>query len=171
MTIMAAPSRKALIQSCFIGRDPALCSLFPVASRLHGDHNYFTDRQPFLLTMSVDFADRSLLGFFAKKLTDPNAHAYDDDHGKTNSSDHARSCTMKPNLLLLSLIALLRLAGAEARAQAPPSDWTDPSTGHRVLRLSGIDGGSNLYFHQNVFTPKGDKVIFNTKAGIPRPSI
>jgi oligogalacturonide lyase len=108
----------------------------------------------------------TLLGFFAKKLTHPHTDTYDDDDGNTNSSVPARSCPTKLSLLVLSLMAALGLAGAEARAQAPPSDWTDPATGHRVLRLSGDDGGSNLYFHQNVFTPKGDKVIFNTRAGI-----
>lgn len=53
-----------------------------------------------------------------------------------------------------------------APAQSPPADWIDPATGHRVIRLSGDGGGSSLYFHQNTYTPKGDKLIFNTRAGI-----
>src|SRR5262245_36577039 len=77
-----------------------------------------------------------------------------------------RSWPMKPNPILLSLLSALSLAGSGAHAQAPPSDWVDPATGHRVLRLSGDGGGSNLYFHQNIFTPKGDRLVFNTKAGI-----
>ena len=47
-----------------------------------------------------------------------------------------------------------------------PSDWVDPATGHRVIRLSGDEGGSSLYFHQNTYTPKGDKLVFDTRAGI-----
>lgn len=53
-----------------------------------------------------------------------------------------------------------------ALAQQPPTDWVDPATGHRVIRLSGDEGGSSLYFHQNTYTPKGDKLIFDTRAGI-----
>jgi oligogalacturonide lyase len=60
----------------------------------------------------------------------------------------------------------LALAYSGACAQAPPSDWVDPATGHRVIRLSGDGGGSSLYFHQNAYTPKGDKFVFNTRAGI-----
>src|SRR5262249_53164447 len=63
-------------------------------------------------------------------------------------------------------ILALTLAHAEGRAQAPPTDWIDSSTGHRVIRLSGDGGGSSLYFHQNAYTPKGDRFVFNTKAGI-----
>src|SRR5262245_44064717 len=65
----------------------------------------------------------------------------------------------------LSLIAL-SLACLAAGAEAPPTDWVDPATGHRVVRLSGDGGGSSLYFHQNMYTPKGDKLIFDTKAVI-----
>jgi oligogalacturonide lyase len=64
------------------------------------------------------------------------------------------------------LLLAFTLAHPGARAQAPPADWTDPATGHRVIRLSGDDGGSSLYFHQNTYTPKGDKLVFDTKAGI-----
>ena len=54
----------------------------------------------------------------------------------------------------------------EGAAKAPPTDWIDPATGHRVIRLSPDGGGSSLYFHQNTYTPEGDKLIFNTKGGI-----
>lgn len=73
---------------------------------------------------------------------------------------------MKRLLFLLSLVIALTPAISATRAQTPPSDWIDPATGHRVLRLSGDGGGSSLYFHQNTYTPKGDKLIFDTKAGI-----
>src|SRR5436305_9448077 len=73
---------------------------------------------------------------------------------------------MKRVSFLWTLILNLMLAPAAARAQAPPADWVDPATGHRVIRLSGDDGGSSLYFHQNAYTPKGDKLVFNTRAGI-----
>jgi oligogalacturonide lyase len=73
---------------------------------------------------------------------------------------------MKPRLFLLSMIPAIALANSTASAESPPSDWIDPATGHRVIRLSGDGGGSSLYFHQNAYTPKGDKFIFNTKAGI-----
>ena len=73
---------------------------------------------------------------------------------------------MKPHVLLLGVILALALADSVARAQAPPTDWVDPATGHRVIRLSGDGGGSSLYFHQNTYTPKGDKLVFDTRAGI-----
>jgi oligogalacturonide lyase len=70
---------------------------------------------------------------------------------------------MKPHL---SLPLALSLACLATGAEAPPTDWVDPATGHRVVRLSGDGGGSSLYFHQNAYTPRGDKLIFDTKAGI-----
>src|SRR5437764_499173 len=73
---------------------------------------------------------------------------------------------MKPLIVLPGLLLALTPALSGARAQAPPADWVDPATGHRVLRLSGDGGGSSLYFHQNTYTPRGDKLIFDTPAGI-----
>jgi oligogalacturonide lyase len=73
---------------------------------------------------------------------------------------------MRRRVVLLSVIAVLAEAHSGARAEAPPTDWIDPATGHRVIRLSGDGGGSSLYFHQNSYTPKGDKFIFNTREGI-----
>ena len=73
---------------------------------------------------------------------------------------------MKSLVVPVSLILALVSALPSARAEAPPLDWVDAATGHRIIRLSGDAGGSNLYFHQNAYTPKGDKFIFNTNAGI-----
>src|SRR5437588_13122085 len=71
---------------------------------------------------------------------------------------------MKPHAVLFGLV--LALPHPAAQAQSPPADWIDPATGHRIIRLSGDGGGSSLYFHQNAYTPRGDKFVFNTRAGI-----
>ncbi len=44
-----------------------------------------------------------------------------------------------------------------------PNAYTDPATGHRVVRLSRVEGkgSSVLYFHQNVYTAAGDKMVFH----------
>src|SRR5947208_2529891 len=73
---------------------------------------------------------------------------------------------MKLLIFLLSFSPALFFADAAAQAQAPPKEWVEEGTGHRVIRLSGDEGGSSLYFHQNVYTPKGDKLVFDTRAGI-----
>ncbi|GIW95488.1 MAG: oligogalacturonide lyase [Pirellulaceae bacterium] len=63
-------------------------------------------------------------------------------------------------------LGLLVLWAAKLPAQIPPESWIDPATGHRVIRLSGDEGGASLYFHQNAYTPKGDKLIYNSPHGI-----
>src|SRR5947208_12531959 len=68
--------------------------------------------------------------------------------------------------MIVGLVLGVSLAHARARGEDPPADWVDPATGHRIIRLSGDGGGSSLYFHQNTYTPKGDKLVFDTKAGI-----
>ncbi len=68
---------------------------------------------------------------------------------------------------LFSCGVLVMAAAATLRLQEPaPVEWIDPATGHRVVRLSGDAGGSTLYFHDNAFSPAGDKMMFNTPAGI-----
>lgn len=61
---------------------------------------------------------------------------------------------------------VLTIVASAIQAQETPRDWIDPQTRHRIIRLSGDEGGSSLYFHQNTYTPQGDKLIFDTKAGI-----
>src|SRR5262249_18367664 len=67
---------------------------------------------------------------------------------------------------LLGLLLAVAMQLSAVLAQTPQADWIDPATGHRVLRLSGDGGGSSLFFHQHAYTPKGDKLIFDTRAGI-----
>ncbi len=69
-------------------------------------------------------------------------------------------------LLLAFPLLALRIFASEAPASAPPTDWIDPDTGHRIVQLSVTPGSGTLYFHQNTYTPEGDKLIFNTPGGI-----
>jgi oligogalacturonide lyase len=62
--------------------------------------------------------------------------------------------------------ALVTAVAAAAAADDPPSEWVDPATGHRVVRLSREPGSASLYFHQNQYTATGDKMVFTTASGI-----
>src|SRR6266487_3771030 len=53
-----------------------------------------------------------------------------------------------------------------AQQSAPPREWIDPDTGHRVIRLSEEPGSASLYFHQNPYTPDGQKLIITTPTGL-----
>jgi oligogalacturonide lyase len=44
----------------------------------------------------------------------------------------------------------------------PPREWVEPTTGHRVIRLSAEAGSASLYFHQNPYTAKGDQQVIST---------
>lgn len=50
-------------------------------------------------------------------------------------------------------------------ADEPPTDWIDPATGHRVIRLSREPGTASLYFNQNAYTKDGKKIIVTTPGG------
>jgi len=53
-----------------------------------------------------------------------------------------------------------------AAAQEPPTEWIDPATGHKVIRLSREAGSASLYFHQNAYTPDGQRLIITTPSGL-----
>src|SRR6478672_8245679 len=67
---------------------------------------------------------------------------------------------------LLPVLALVAAAVAPVRYDDPPSDWIDPTTGHRVIRLSTEAGSQTLYFHDNQYSPEGDKYVFTSRSGI-----
>lgn len=64
------------------------------------------------------------------------------------------------------LFALVIVAVVSVRAQELPREWIDPDTGHRVIRLSDEPGSASLYFHQNAYTPDGEKLIITTPTGL-----
>ncbi len=63
------------------------------------------------------------------------------------------------------LLCALVMAGSLA-AQEPPAEWVDPSTGHRIIRLSDEPGSASLYFHQNTYSADGDLMVFTTVKGL-----
>src|SRR6266576_1475473 len=73
---------------------------------------------------------------------------------------------------LISLVLIfLTVASIARRTQAQggkeiPREWIDPDTGHRVIRLSDEPGSQSLYFHQNAYTPDGEKLIITTPTGL-----
>ena len=64
------------------------------------------------------------------------------------------------------VVILLFLITARAQQNQPPREWIDPDTGHRVIRLSDEPGSASLYFHQNAYTPDGEKLIITTPTGL-----
>ena len=70
-------------------------------------------------------------------------------------------------LMAAGLLALTVIAGSTAAPAADtPREWIDAKTGHRVVRISTGPGMSSLYFHQQSFTPQGDKMVISTAEGI-----
>jgi oligogalacturonide lyase len=66
----------------------------------------------------------------------------------------------------LGLFLTLVCGGWKLFAAEPPLEWVDPDTGHRIIRLSREDGTESLYFHQNAYTPDGNKMVMLTPEGV-----
>src|SRR5687768_12212699 len=64
------------------------------------------------------------------------------------------------------VLALLVAISGTAQQTDLPREWIDPDTGHRVIRLSDEPGSASLYFHQNAYTPDGEKLIITTPSGL-----
>ena len=62
-------------------------------------------------------------------------------------------------------LLIMALAATVAPRADVPREWIE-ATGHRVLRLSDDPGTASLYFHQNPYTAKGDKMVVSTPAGL-----
>jgi oligogalacturonide lyase len=67
--------------------------------------------------------------------------------------------------LTLIFIAAGSLAQA-AEAPPPPKSWTDPDTGHRVIRVTDEPGSASLYFNVNSCTPDGKNMVYTAGGGI-----
>ncbi|MEG3163344.1 oligogalacturonate lyase family protein [Sphingomonas sp. PB2P19] len=62
----------------------------------------------------------------------------------------------------------LAIVAAAPAVAADRTDWVDAKTGHRVHLISDAPGNYALYFNYNAYTPNGDTMVFQTKAGISR---
>lgn len=62
--------------------------------------------------------------------------------------------------------ALVSPQAINAATSPTPKEWVDPKTGHRIVRLTGAEGGGKLYFYRDMFTPQGDKLVISTPGGI-----
>lgn len=76
-----------------------------------------------------------------------------------------RSC-FTTSLARPAFAAGLAFALASRAAEDPPTEWIEPATGHRVIRLSREGGTASLYFHQNPYTAAGDKMVVTTRSGL-----
>ena len=72
----------------------------------------------------------------------------------------------QPTPRKLAFFAILLTTLNLRAADQPPTDWVDPDTGHRVVRLSREPGSASLYFNQNAYTADGTRVIITTPEGI-----
>ncbi len=69
-------------------------------------------------------------------------------------------------LLSMTLMNATATLPAPQRPEELPTEWIDGATGHRVIRLSREAGSESLYFHQNAYTPDGQKLIITTPTGL-----
>jgi len=70
------------------------------------------------------------------------------------------------SLILWVFCASLWQISGPAQTTEVPREWIDPDTGHRVVRLSDEPGSASLYFHQNPYTPDGQKLLITTPTGL-----
>jgi oligogalacturonide lyase len=52
----------------------------------------------------------------------------------------------------------------DGKEPEPPTEWIEPQTGHRVVRLSREPGTASFYFHQNAYA--NDKLVVSTPEGL-----
>jgi oligogalacturonide lyase len=71
-----------------------------------------------------------------------------------------------PRTARFALLVYCLPVALSAQDESPPREWTEPATGHRVVRLSDEPGSASLYFHQNGYTAKGDKLLISTPGGL-----
>src|SRR5438477_454425 len=78
---------------------------------------------------------------------------------------HDYSCSLIRPAVQVSTVVVMSLNVVLA-AEEVPSEWIEPATGHKVVRLSQDPGTSSFYFHQNAYTAEGDKLLVSTPAGL-----
>lgn len=75
----------------------------------------------------------------------------------------SRSSRLAGRVFLLPIF--LAAMGLSAQAAEPPRQWIDPSTGHRIIRLTDEPGTGSLYFNENGYSKDGKKIVITTPGG------
>jgi oligogalacturonide lyase len=65
-----------------------------------------------------------------------------------------------------AIVALSCFLCFSRAADEPPTEWIEPATGHRVIRLSREPGTASLYFHQNAYSADGKKLLVTAPGGL-----
>ena len=73
---------------------------------------------------------------------------------------------VSPILFVLIFLSPNVIVALAQNGKELPREWIDPDTGHRIIRLSDEAGSQSLYFHQNGYTPDGQKLIITTPTGL-----
>src|SRR5471032_1809802 len=76
------------------------------------------------------------------------------------------ACWLAQPVFVADSAAATSAVAAPATPDELPTEWIDPDTGHRVVRLSREDNTQSLYFNQNPFTPDGTRLIATVPDGI-----
>ncbi len=63
-------------------------------------------------------------------------------------------------------LAVMAVHIASPAVAQPARQWVDTLTGHRIVRVSQVPDSISLYFHQNSYTPQGDKMVMAVPDGI-----
>jgi oligogalacturonide lyase len=71
-----------------------------------------------------------------------------------------------PALGFLLGLGLFAVCFALRAADEPPTEWIEPATGHKVVRLSREPGTASLYFHQNAYSADGRKLLVTSPGGL-----
>src|SRR5262245_9570032 len=69
-------------------------------------------------------------------------------------------------LVAMVYLGLMDVGRLPLYGDDPPTEWIEPATGHRVVRLSREPGSASLYFHQHAYSVDGRKLVFTTSAGL-----
>ena len=70
------------------------------------------------------------------------------------------------SLAAMFLPCALVVVGSLAAQEPPPPEWVDPSTAHRIIRLSDEPGSASFYFHQNAYSADGELMVITTSKGL-----
>src|SRR5437764_14858470 len=74
----------------------------------------------------------------------------------------SKDTVMRSSAAVFLPCALVTVVSIAAQEQLPP-EWVDPSTRHRIVRLSDVPGRASFYFHQIAYTADGELIVVTNR--------